>query len=552
MRLGRMLWRGGTALLTSTLVATVLVAAGPPTAGPSYPLESSDAERASGSTYLCTGYTGCRNAGYSDAGYGAVSNRMYWRMYSGHNCTNYAAYRMIQAGMSAERPWDGSGMAYNWGHAMSHLTNDRPSVGAVAWWDRYQGGIGSSGHVAYVERVVSADEIVISEDSWSGDFHWRTITRSSGRWPSGFIHFVDKSVQNTAAPTISGTPQVGAELRAARGSWSPRRDLTFSWQWYADDAPIAGATGQTFTPTAAQKRLPLTVAVTARRPGYAASTATTAPTAPVARGEFAVVAPPTITGDPKVDETLTAAPATWSPASQNTLYRWKADGVLINGANGPSLTLTRDLLGKSIMVATHGRAEGYKNSPVRSAPAGPVVIGQIVASTPSTIAGRARIGHDLTAQPGDVQPADATVAYQWLRDGVPVDGATAATYALSSVDLGATMAVQITRSRRNYADLVETVASSRAVTARPTITLGTAGRSRAAVVWVRLTVPDVTVPGQVTVNVGGEVATAALEGGRAKLVFRGIAPGDRLVRTWYAGSGAIRAARASTTVRVLR
>ena len=114
MRLGRLLWRGGTALITSTLVATPLVVAG---AQPAPPSASPETTPASGSTYLCTGYAGCRNAGYSDAGYGAVNNRMYWRMYSGHNCTNYAAYRMIQAGMSTERPWGGTGMAYNWGHA---------------------------------------------------------------------------------------------------------------------------------------------------------------------------------------------------------------------------------------------------------------------------------------------------------------------------------------------------------------------------------------------------------------------------------------------------
>jgi surface antigen len=553
MRLGRMVWRGGPALLTSTLLATLMVAVGMQQQATSpAPTESPETSAVSGSTYLCTGYAGCRNAGYSDAGYGAVNNQMYWRMYSGHNCTNYAAYRMIKAGMSAERPWDSTGMAYNWGHARSDITNTRPTVGAIAWWDRYSGGIGSSGHVAYVERVVSADEIVISEDSWSGDFHWRTITRDSGRWPTGFIHFVDKAVQNTAAPTVTGTPQVGVELTASRGTWSPNRELTITWQWYADGAPIAGATGRTFTPTAAEKGLPITVAVKAARAGYAPSTVTTAPTEPVARGEFVVLSPPTLTGDPMVDEVLTATPATWSPASEDTLYRWKADGVLIDTATGPTLTLTRDLLGKEIVVATHARAEGYQNSPVRSDPVGPVVIGEIVASTPSTITGRPRLDQVLTAQPGQVDPADATVTFQWLRDGTPVAGATTPTYTLTAADLGATMSVDITRTRRNYADLVETVAVEREVTAKPTVTLTAAGRSRRAVVWVQVTVPDVTVPGQVTVKVGSQVATAVLEGGRARVVVRGVEPGERLVRSWYAGSGPIRPAKASSTVRVLR
>ena len=67
------------------------------------------------SGYLCTGYTACKNAGYPNAGYAANNHRMYWRMYSGHNCTNYVAYRMVKAGMPNVRPWSGGGNATNWG-----------------------------------------------------------------------------------------------------------------------------------------------------------------------------------------------------------------------------------------------------------------------------------------------------------------------------------------------------------------------------------------------------------------------------------------------------
>ncbi|MEC9052643.1 MAG: CHAP domain-containing protein, partial [Actinomycetota bacterium] len=104
---------------------------------------------------LCDGSAGCADTGYGNRGYRANNDRMWWRMYTGHNCTNYVAYRMVQSGMSAERPWDGSGNASNWGHAMSRITDDTPMVGSVAWWDSYQGYAGSNGHVAYVEKVVS-------------------------------------------------------------------------------------------------------------------------------------------------------------------------------------------------------------------------------------------------------------------------------------------------------------------------------------------------------------------------------------------------------------
>ena len=68
-------------------------------------------------TRLCTGYTSCANAGMGSAGYAQASGQMYWRMYSGHNCTNYAAYRVIKNGYSSTRPWDGSGNATYWGTA---------------------------------------------------------------------------------------------------------------------------------------------------------------------------------------------------------------------------------------------------------------------------------------------------------------------------------------------------------------------------------------------------------------------------------------------------
>ena len=87
---------------------------------------------------------------------------MYWRMYSGHNCTNYAAYRMVQERPAQLRPWTGSGNATNWGTSMSRDHQRHPAVGSVAWWKAGVYPAGSAGHVAYVEKVVSANEIIVS------------------------------------------------------------------------------------------------------------------------------------------------------------------------------------------------------------------------------------------------------------------------------------------------------------------------------------------------------------------------------------------------------
>ena len=244
------------------------------------------APRSAAYAVLCTGYTRCGQARMWNGGYRRASGTMWWRMYSGHNCTNYVAYRMVRSGMPNERPWSGSGNATYWGTSNPSLTDSVPAVGAVAWWRANAGPAGSAGHVAYIQRVVSADEIVVSQDSWGGDFSWARITRSDGYWPSGFIHFNDVPLTNTARPTVSGTPKVGATLTASPGSWTPS-SATFAYRWRANGARIAGGTGPTLRLTSAEKGMRISVTTRASKLGYPTTYATSATTSPVAPRRFA-------------------------------------------------------------------------------------------------------------------------------------------------------------------------------------------------------------------------------------------------------------------------
>ena len=239
------------------------------------------AAKSSAYTVLCTGYTGCGQAGMWNGGYREVSDTMFWRMYSGHNCTNYAAYRMVHSGMPNVRPWDGGGNAEYWGTSNPNETDAVPRVGAVAWWAANAGPAGSSGHVAYIQRVVSANEIVVSQDSWGGDFSWARITRSDGYWPSGFIHFNDVSLTNTARPTMAGVRKVGATLTASPGAWTPTV-TTIGYQWRQNGLRISGATAKSFRLTVAQKGKRISVTTRAWKLGYPMAWATSAATAPIA------------------------------------------------------------------------------------------------------------------------------------------------------------------------------------------------------------------------------------------------------------------------------
>ncbi|HZS24286.1 MAG TPA: hypothetical protein VFA30_04795 [Gaiellaceae bacterium] len=89
---------------------------------------------------------------------------------------------------------------------------------------------------------------------------------------------------NTAAPTISGTPQVGQTLTASQGSWTSDTTATYGYQWQRCDAQgnncaaISGATAQTYAVQSADlgKTLRVTVTATNSSGSSAANSAQTA------------------------------------------------------------------------------------------------------------------------------------------------------------------------------------------------------------------------------------------------------------------------------------
>ncbi|WP_084622804.1 MULTISPECIES: CHAP domain-containing protein [Nocardioides] len=337
------------------------------------------------SSYLCKGYAACELAGYSSAGYATAGRTMYWGMYAGHNCTNYVAYRLVQNGMANTRPWSGSGTAYKWGLVNASITDQVPEVGAIAWWNSGAAGVSSSGHLAYVEQVVSPTEIVVSEDSWGGDFSWRSITTDGRGWPTGFIHFIAApattplppaapSLASVTPPSVVGEARVGQPLVGDVGQWTGN-PTEFAFQWYANGVALPAATSSTYIPSVRKLDATISLTVTAISPGLASASASSAPVGPTAKGTFTVVTPTTVKGQPILGKTLTAAPATFAPAPRRLRFQWRANGKILHGARGATITVGRSLVGKSLAVSTialsGGRLEtkstSFRLAPVRRA-----------------------------------------------------------------------------------------------------------------------------------------------------------------------------------------
>lgn len=75
-----------------------------------------------------------------------------------------------------------------------------------------------------------------------------------------------------------------------------------------------------------------------------------------------------------------------------------------------------------------------------------VYLGSLRSVAPPRLAGVASVGSELTATPGEWSPGGPSVSFQWLRDGEPIDGATAGAYRLVPDDLGAQVSAQASAS----------------------------------------------------------------------------------------------------------
>jgi surface antigen len=343
-------------LIPALIVAAVLI-----------PISRADASY----SVLCTGYSSCSSKGYDDSGYQDKQGTSYWAMYTGTNCTNYVAYRLVTTNkMANKRPASGVGNARDWGTTMSSITDSTPAEGAVAWWGSAVGG----NHVAYIEKVVSSTEIWVSESNWSGAFDWRKITKSGSGWPQGFIHFADPATETAPTPTptadadlspqappaLAGIPTVGVEVTADPGTWSPGSDLTYTYAWYLDETTkIAGASGPDFTPTAAMLGRALSVRVTAARPGYAPDTATSDPVEVWPRSLTTLDAP-TITGTPSVGSTLSVDHGEWFPWPDEYSYQWLAGGTPISGATSRTFVPGAAQKGSVLTVRLTARHPDYE------------------------------------------------------------------------------------------------------------------------------------------------------------------------------------------------
>ena len=261
----------------------------------------------------------------------------------------------------------------------------------------------------------------------------------------------------TSAPAISGKVRVGSTLRAFSGSWTS--GTRFEYRWYANGAAIRGATGFTFTPSAAQRGKRLTVRLTGTRRGFAAASRTSPASVAVASGRFAQSAP-VVLGAAVPGATLKVSRPQSVPVPGSVAYRWKVDGRSVRGATGTSLSVRSSWKGRKITVSATVRRTGYSTRTVTSAAA---KVGSAYTRSPAPrISGTVRVGSRLRASAGRWSPR-TSLSYRWYADGRPVSGATRSSYTLKGAQYGQRITVVVRSYRARYGTVTRRSAPTRTV-----------------------------------------------------------------------------------------
>lgn len=160
--------------------------------------------------------------------------------------------------------------------------------------------------------------------------------------------------------------------------------------------------------------------------------------------------PPVVEGSAVVGQVLRSGRGGWEPSEVTVAFQWLRDGTAIPGATSRSYRLDpADLRHQVSVRATATDAEG-ESAQATSAPTEQVVRGRLVNKQAPGVIGTKRFTHTVTASPGRWSPAPQRASYQWLRDGVPIAGATARRYRFAPEDVGHRVRVQVVVRAAGY------------------------------------------------------------------------------------------------------
>ena len=294
----------------------------------------------------------------------------------------------------------------------------------------------------------------------------------------------------TGAPTVTGTAQVGQTLTADTSGISDAdglNNVSYSYQWLADDADIGGATESTYTLTNGDQGKAVKVRVSFTDDGgndEAMTSAATGAVSPSDQQEQESAAEPT---DRPHDLRASADAGTvvlnWTApddASSVTMYRIlrhrPEEGepeplVYVDYTRSKDTSYTDTAVEAGTLYVYRVQASdafGFVGDASDPASVRVPRANSPATGTP-TITGTPQVGKTLTAGTSGITDSDGlnnvSYSYQWLADDADIAGATESTYALTNGDQGKAVRVRVTFTDDGGNDETLTSAATSAVAA---------------------------------------------------------------------------------------
>lgn len=249
-----------------------------------------------------------------------------------------------------------------------------------------------------------------------------------GYMKNEFLHYYSTNeVTSVSINTLN--PEVGTVMSVQALTPS---SASVSYEWMVGGT-VKG-TNATYTVTAADANQVIQLKVTGTG-SYTGSAVSSATNKVIASNQISSVKLNTT-----APVTGTTLQATVKPEGATVTYVWTVDDVTVTSATGSTYTVQAADVGKVVQVTVTGT--GNYTGTASAATAQVMASASVSGVSITTSSGAApTVGDTLNAS---VSPAQATVTYQWLRDGGAISGATGASYVLTSADEGKKISVTVT------------------------------------------------------------------------------------------------------------